>query len=189
MGVCTALNLNDSSKCTAIATNKTGLFCELHARQVQGLYQGYKRRSGDLDALEKKQPKSLPKSLGSADFSTINAPETLTVLHAYLLRKFNLTTRCVMARDYHHSHFYKDTSGELLFPPRHCGAKVFSGYQILVIKFIWIVFGLLEFFSFKPSTASKNECSMSLITRRNGMRGLSLCKLKQTPDPRQRRRK
>lgn len=112
MGNCTALNLNDSTQCVSPATNKNNLFCELHARQVQGLYQGYKRRSKELDDIEKKQPKSLPKNLGNANFSELNDPEALRELHAFLLRRFNLTTRCVLARDYHHSNFYKDTSGE-----------------------------------------------------------------------------
>lgn len=102
MGTCTALNLSDSSKCTEPTTNKTGL----HAHQVQGLYQGYKHRSQELDALEEKQPASLPKSLSTTDFSSINDSEILTAIHVFLLKKFKLTNRCLTARDYHHSHSY-----------------------------------------------------------------------------------
>lgn len=111
METCTALDLHQA-KCSLRATNTNNLFCDHHARQVQGLYLGYKRRSQELQALERKLPKLLPRNLNNADFTSINDPEALRVLHAYLLRRFNLTTRCVLAREYHHSNFYNDTSGE-----------------------------------------------------------------------------
>lgn len=111
MGTCTTLNLYGSSKCTEIATNLNGQFCKFHARQAQGLYEGYKRRSAELEALDANAPKCLPKNLGNTDFTSIKDLEQLKEIYAYLLKRFNLVTRCVMARDFHHSHFYSDTSG------------------------------------------------------------------------------
>lgn len=45
--------------------------------------------------------------------------------------KFNLTNRCVLARDYHHLNFYKDTSGESSFESSSC----ISGAEIAVADF------------------------------------------------------
>lgn len=114
MGTCTALNLNDGTKCTSPATNKNGLFCGHHASQVQGLYRGYKRRSGELETVKNNRPKDLQENLCD-DFSNVNDQGILRAIHEYLMKMFNLTNRCVLARDYHHSNFYKDTSSESSF--------------------------------------------------------------------------
>lgn len=119
MGTCTALNLNDSTKCTSPATNKNGLFCGHHAGQVQGLYVGYKRRTTELGLIKYRRPKYLQEDL-SDDFSHIDDQGILRVIHEYLIEMFNLTTRCVLARDYHHSNFYRDTSGESSFESSSC---------------------------------------------------------------------
>lgn len=113
MATCTALNLHDNSKCLEPATNVNGQFCQFHARQVQGLYEGYKRRSAELESLDKNAPKCLPKNLGNTDFAGVRDLEQLKEIYAYLLKRFNLVTRCVIARDFHHSHFYADKSGVL----------------------------------------------------------------------------
>lgn len=114
MGTCTALNLHDSSKCSELATNANGQFCQFHARQVQGLYEGYKRRSAELEGLDKSVPKCSPKDLWNTDFSGVKDLGDLKEIYAYLLKRFNLVTRCIIARDFHHSHFYADKSGALL---------------------------------------------------------------------------
>ncbi|KAI5850540.1 hypothetical protein DFP73DRAFT_473014 [Morchella snyderi] len=111
MGTCTALNIHDSaSPCVELATNANGQFCQFHARQVQGLYEGYKRRSLELESLEKNAPKCLPRNFGNTDFTAVKTLPQLKEIYAYMLQRYNLVTRCVMARDFHHSHFYADKS-------------------------------------------------------------------------------
>jgi len=108
--VCTALNLHNKQKCTSRAQSANSLFCAFHAKQVHGLYLGYKRRTAELTELEKTTPKTLPKNFGITDWSSFTSAAELKTLHTYLEHRYRLLNRCVTARDYHHSHFYGDTS-------------------------------------------------------------------------------
>lgn len=114
MPICTALNLRDDSPCKETATSSNALFCTLHARQVHGLYLGYKQRNATLDKLEKTPPKVLPSNYLATDWRQVEDPKVLAEVNEYLRRRYNLLLRVVAAREYHHSHFYKDTSGECL---------------------------------------------------------------------------
>lgn len=109
MAICTALDLRDNTKCAQEATSANDRFCRFHSRLAQGLYEGYKKRTADLDRLG--PPKCLPKNLGGTDFSGVSDLGNLKEIHSYLLKRCNLVTRCVLARDFHHSHFYADDSG------------------------------------------------------------------------------
>lgn len=112
MAICTALDLRDNTKCAQEATSANDRFCRFHSRLAQGLYEGYKKRAADLDRLA--PPKCLPKNLGGTDFSGVSDLGNLKEIHSYLLKRCNLVTRCVLARDFHHSHFYADDSGRAL---------------------------------------------------------------------------
>ena len=111
-GVCTALSLADESKCSEPATNANGLFCSLHARQVQGLYSGYKRRNAQLDALDAAPPPYLATSkltLRNEDFASVADDQELRQLEDYLFEKYRLLERVIRARKIHHAHFYAQT--------------------------------------------------------------------------------
>jgi hypothetical protein len=111
--VCQALNLTDGSKCCEPATNSNGLFCLTHARQVHGMYSGYKSRNAKLDALVASPPPYLAKSkltLRNEDFSGVEDKEELKTLQDWLYERLRLLERVITARKKHHSHFYADDS-------------------------------------------------------------------------------
>jgi hypothetical protein len=109
-GTCTAISLNFQSPCPSPAVVPKPPFCTFHKKQCQALYAGYKRRNAELDTLEKSPPQLLPKNIGNNDFGNVNDVQVLQAIHEYLLKKFGLLNRCILAREMHHSHFYKDTS-------------------------------------------------------------------------------
>lgn len=111
-GFCTALSLADESKCSEPATSANGLFCSLHARQVQGLYNGYKRRNAQLVALNAAPPLYLAAAevaLRNDDFSDVNEADELRLLEQHLFEKYRLLDRVIRARKTHHAHFYAQT--------------------------------------------------------------------------------
>ncbi|KAF8541101.1 hypothetical protein BDD12DRAFT_539426 [Trichophaea hybrida] len=108
--ICTALNLHNKQKCTSRTQSATSFFCAFHAKQVHGLYLGYKCRTAELTDLEKSPPKNLPKNFGVTDWSSFTSAKELKAIHTYLEQRYRLLNRCVTARDYHHSHFYGDNS-------------------------------------------------------------------------------
>lgn len=110
MGKCTALSLHGKNPCNENATTENGLFCGHHGRTAQGLYLGYKRRNTELEQLDKKSPKQLPKNWTDHNWDHVLSPETLLVIHSYLHKKHQLLHRVITAREIHHEHFYKDTS-------------------------------------------------------------------------------
>ncbi|KAH0489941.1 hypothetical protein TgHK011_001430 [Trichoderma gracile] len=106
---CQALHLSDASKCTKEATHANGIFCWFHAKQVYGLYKGYKRRNAELDALEADPPVYLQTSkvpLANQTFEDVQDPETLRELHSHLFKRYVLTGKVIDARKLHHTHFY-----------------------------------------------------------------------------------
>jgi hypothetical protein len=110
-GLCTAVNLHNEVKCDAPAQSANGLFCVFHAKQCHALYVGYKRRTFELDALEKSAAATLlPKDYGNTDWSSITSAGELRKVQEYLNQRLLLLHRCITARDVHHSHFYADTS-------------------------------------------------------------------------------
>lgn len=111
-GVCQALNLSDESKCSELATNFNGLFCTYHARRVQGMYSGYKKRNAKLDALEASPPAYLASSkhtLRNEDFSDIRDGKELRALEDWLYERYRLLDRVILARKTHHTHFYAES--------------------------------------------------------------------------------
>lgn len=107
--ICTAVGLYDDKPCTSEATNSNGLFCHVHAKQVQNLYSGYKKRGAALEALDAAPPKylaSLRSPLREETFASINDEKTLDELWRYLFKKQNLIERVIRARKLHHAHFY-----------------------------------------------------------------------------------
>jgi len=109
-GTCTALSLQSTQKCESPAVVPQPPFCDFHKQQCRALYLGYKSRSAELTALESRPPAVLPRNVGNNDFSSISDVGVLTAIHEYLRKKYNLVSRCVLAREVHHQHFYKDTS-------------------------------------------------------------------------------
>ncbi|KAF7184910.1 hypothetical protein HII31_13722 [Pseudocercospora fuligena] len=110
--ICTALHLYTDAKCTEPATNVNGLFCPFHGRQVQDLYNGYKRRTEELDRLNAAPPAYLAaskSSLRNETFSAVDSENALAELQKYLYRKYNLLERVIRARKLHHAHFYSQT--------------------------------------------------------------------------------
>lgn len=104
---CTVLNLSDESRCPDEATNSNSLFCRLRAKQVIGLYLGYKRRNAKLNAMSAAPPKYLVEHesipLRNQKFRDTEDLEVLNELHRYLFEKHNLFGRVVRARQLHHS--------------------------------------------------------------------------------------
>ncbi|KAL6855650.1 hypothetical protein J3F83DRAFT_753815 [Trichoderma novae-zelandiae] len=106
---CQALHLSDASKCSKEATHANGIFCWFHAKQVYGLYKGYKRRNAELDALEADPPAYLKTSkvpLANQTFEDVGDHETLRTLHSHLFDRYVLTGKVIDARKLHHTHFY-----------------------------------------------------------------------------------
>ncbi|KAK7433000.1 hypothetical protein QQZ08_000471 [Neonectria magnoliae] len=106
---CQALRLSDAQRCENEATNANGLFCQFHAKQVFGLYKGYKRRNAMLDALEENAPPALKNSrtpLSNDTFEIITEEGTLKEIHSYLFEKYVLLGKVIDARKLHHKHFY-----------------------------------------------------------------------------------
>lgn len=104
-----ALQLSDSERCTNEATNANGLFCKFHAKQVYGLYKGYKRRNARLDAMDDEAPPSLKNSelpLANETFESIKDEKTLREIHVHLFDKYVLIGKVIDARKLHHKHFY-----------------------------------------------------------------------------------
>ncbi|RPA79400.1 hypothetical protein BJ508DRAFT_377631 [Ascobolus immersus RN42] len=112
MPTCTALFLHTKAPCTAPATSANGLFCYQHAREVQLLYNSYKRSSAAYDALEAAPPpKQFPKkNYATTDWSSYSSLQDLDVCRKYLESKYKHLHRCLVGRELHHSHFYSDTS-------------------------------------------------------------------------------
>lgn len=109
---CTALNVSDEKRCSDQATNANGLFCRLHARQVMGLYRGYKRRNAALDVLNTSPPSFLVDAkvpLRNEKFADIDDEATLNDLYQYMFKKHALLDRVIRARQMHHSRFYSLT--------------------------------------------------------------------------------
>lgn len=107
--ICTAVGLYDDKPCTSEATNSNGLFCHVHAKQVQNLYSGYKKRGAALEALDAAPPEyiaSLRSPLREETFASIDDEKTLDGLWRYLFKKQNLIERVIRARKLHHAHFY-----------------------------------------------------------------------------------
>lgn len=110
-GTCTAVALNSSQPCTSLAIDPNPPFCGFHKKQCQALYEGHKKRSAELDELENAPPaRSIFKNLVGVDFGEIKDVATLTAIHDFLLRKYSLLNRCVLARAVHHYHFYRDSN-------------------------------------------------------------------------------
>ncbi|KAF7546260.1 hypothetical protein G7Z17_g8560 [Cylindrodendrum hubeiense] len=106
---CQALQLSDSERCLNEATNANGLFCKFHAKQVYGLYKGYKRRNARLDAMDDEDPPALKNSehpLANETFDTIDDEKTLKEVHLHLFDKYVLLGKVIDARKLHHKHFY-----------------------------------------------------------------------------------
>ncbi|KAF2136281.1 uncharacterized protein K452DRAFT_322524 [Aplosporella prunicola CBS 121167] len=106
---CQALHLSDERRCTEPATNVNGLFCHFHARQVMGLYKGYKRRNKQYDDLVAKSPANLadPNTpLSKVSFDDAKDEKTLRQLHHHLFLRHALLDRVIRARKLHHSRFY-----------------------------------------------------------------------------------
>lgn len=109
---CQALHLSDETRCTSAATNANGLFCQFHARQVYGLYKGYKRRNAALDHLTAHPPPFLRAQdaagtpLSKVDFASISSEDELRQLHDHLFERHALLDRVIRARKLHHSRFY-----------------------------------------------------------------------------------
>ncbi|KAH7142034.1 hypothetical protein EDB81DRAFT_948268 [Dactylonectria macrodidyma] len=108
-GQCQALQLSDGERCTNEATNANLLFCKFHAKQVYGLYKGYKRRNARLDAIDDEAPSLLKNSeipLANETFEKIEDVEVLREIHVYLFDKYVLIGKVIDARKLHHKHFY-----------------------------------------------------------------------------------
>ncbi|KAB2572944.1 hypothetical protein DBV05_g8399 [Lasiodiplodia theobromae] len=109
---CQALHLSDETRCKSAATNANGLFCQFHARQVYGLYKGYKRRNAALDHLTAHPPPFLAAQdaagtpLSKVDFASISSEDELRQLHDHLFERHALLDRVIRARKLHHSRFY-----------------------------------------------------------------------------------
>ncbi|KAI5781498.1 hypothetical protein EDC01DRAFT_240704 [Geopyxis carbonaria] len=108
--VCTAISLKSKERCSDPVSNPGSLFCQFHASQVHALYASYKKRNGELDQLERNTPTYMPKDLSRNKFETIDDDQLLKKVYDFCLRRYNLTNRCILARELHHEHFYKDTS-------------------------------------------------------------------------------
>ncbi|KAL7944080.1 hypothetical protein V8C42DRAFT_96105 [Trichoderma barbatum] len=108
-GECQALHLSDASKCSKEATHANGIFCWFHAKQVYGLYKGYKRRNAALDSLESEPPFYLKTSkvpLANQTFEDVFDQDVLRVVHSHLFDRYVLTGQVIDARRLHHTHFY-----------------------------------------------------------------------------------
>ncbi|KAM0425389.1 hypothetical protein ACHAPT_009446 [Fusarium lateritium] len=104
-----ALRLSDDQRCQNQATHANGLFCGFHAKQVHGLYKGYKQRNARLDALDDEAPaylKNAQDPLANDTFETIQNEKTLREIHSHLLAKYVLLGNVIDARKLHHKHFY-----------------------------------------------------------------------------------
>ncbi|KAF2668737.1 hypothetical protein BT63DRAFT_284063 [Microthyrium microscopicum] len=104
---CQALSLSDDQKCTSEAKADDHVFCYFHAKQVQGLYMGYKKRNAKLDDLAADEPQYLAKSkLESVAFDDIKNDQPMREICNHLHKKHVLLTRVIQARRWHHDHFY-----------------------------------------------------------------------------------
>ncbi|KAK2616618.1 hypothetical protein QQS21_000441 [Conoideocrella luteorostrata] len=109
MPQCQALRLSDDERCTGDATNANNLFCWFHAKQVYGLYMGYKRRNAQLEAIDDGAPSYLKSSqipLANDSFQGIKDEHELRQLHSHLFSKYVLLSKVIDARKLHHKHFY-----------------------------------------------------------------------------------
>jgi hypothetical protein len=103
------LQLSDGQNCKDVATNANGLFCGFHAKQVYGLYKGYKRRNAQLDAIDDDAPAYLKNTqvpLANETFDAAQDEKTLQEIHSHLFEKYVLLTKVIDARKLHHKHFY-----------------------------------------------------------------------------------
>lgn len=103
------MQLSDDQRCNNEATHANGLFCRFHAKQVFGLYKGYKRRNARLDELEGEAPlylKNAQAPLANETFEEIQEEKTLREIHAHLFEKYVLLGKVIDARKLHHKHFY-----------------------------------------------------------------------------------
>ncbi|RPA81163.1 hypothetical protein BJ508DRAFT_415001 [Ascobolus immersus RN42] len=112
---CTAINLHDKTPCKAPKHESSPLFCDTHRKQCQSLYAHYKKRQATLAELEQSDAvpaavAALPKDLERYDWMKLDSYDTLESIHSYFFKKLILLRRCILARDIHHSHFYRDNS-------------------------------------------------------------------------------
>lgn len=112
MPTCTAISLHTKLPCASPATSSNTLFCAPHAHECHLLYLSYKRSQLAYETLcSTPPPKSFPKkNYATTDWSSYTSLAQLEESHHYLLEKYKHLTRCILGRDLHHTHFYKDTS-------------------------------------------------------------------------------
>lgn len=114
---CTAIHIRTHVPCTEpkIAHRTPGaipLFCSAHAQECHNLYKRYKQHQANLEVLERNPPRGLPGNLGNNKFEDVEDMKLLDRTWEYCRLRYNLLDRCITAREIHHMHFYKDTSGE-----------------------------------------------------------------------------
>lgn len=104
-------NVSDEKPCQENATSMNGLFCSLHSKQCQALYQGYKKRNTQLDKLSENPPEYLADSKTSLInqlFADAEKEELCKEIHDHLLLKLQLLERVIRARKLHHSRFFHE---------------------------------------------------------------------------------